>query len=556
MVRAFILMFFFAFVEIEFSAKAFLISGSNKDDKINLTSSDQKKLEKAEKEAQKSKQTMQEADKLYAEVASKQAELTVEETEQRNNKALGKQIEALKILQSSNKIKYDVYIAKADEFWKKYKGTPEEMGYAKSLENNARIGFQSSQDQYKEAEGNNDKLIAYSTMTSASELSNKAVDDIKKAFEIYSNTSLSGSTTSQPVIQTIQQPADTVKSVSDTIKQTPAITSYANNSTSASNIYQAVKVNENMVDRFNKFIKEAYPKDYEKYIIDFSSLNYSDIEMLKDAWYRYLYGEENLAETASSDTTKKAATDTTLSSSVTGTALMAQTTEENVSKTNQIVSKKESEAETKDKMVAQKSKKEKKLRRKAEDYLQHETSETEVVKGFTYSVQIVACRVPMNSDMLKLIYNGTEQPEENYENEWYKYSIGPFSTFALARQFRDNSGIKGAFVVAFLNGKKINANEDLISHDQNSNSFTNFNIPEDLIFKVQVAACRSEVPLEELRIIYNKPEQLESSFEEGWYKYLINCGNDYGKACELLKNIGIAGAFIAIYRNNVRISLK
>ena len=47
---------------------------------------------------------------------------------------------------------------------------------------------------------------------------------------------------------------------------------------------------------------------------------------------------------------------------------------------------------------------------------------------------------------------------------------------------------------------------------------------------------------------------LEKHYEEGWYKYTIDCGNDYGKACELIKNIDIPGAFVAIYKNNVRIT--
>ena len=109
-----------------------------------------------------------------------------------------KQIEALKVQQSSNKMKYEVYVAKADEFWKKFQGSPDDMGYAKSLENNARINFQSAQDQYKEADGKSDKLLSYSSMTTASDLSNKAIEDIKKAFDIYANTSFTQASIPQP----------------------------------------------------------------------------------------------------------------------------------------------------------------------------------------------------------------------------------------------------------------------------------------------------------------------------------------------------------------------
>ena len=60
------------------------------------------------------------------------------------------------------------------------------------------------------------------------------------------------------------------------------------------------------------------------------------------------------------------------------------------------------------------------------------------------------------------------------------------------------------FIIAFLNGKKIISNEALILSDQNSKTFTNFNISDNIIFKVQVAACRNEMSLEELRKIYIK----------------------------------------------------
>jgi hypothetical protein len=189
-------------------ASALSLSDNNSDDKIALTNSDRKKLEKADKEAQKSKDLMQEADKQNAEIASKQSNMTAEETEKQNSKVLAKQINASKIQQSANKMKFEVYSGKADEFWKKFKGNPDDMSYAKSLESNARISFQSSQEQYKTAEGIDDKLISYSNMTSAVDLSNKSVDDIKKAFDIYSTTSLTGTSAFQPVIE--QKAPDTI----------------------------------------------------------------------------------------------------------------------------------------------------------------------------------------------------------------------------------------------------------------------------------------------------------------------------------------------------------
>jgi hypothetical protein len=477
------------------------------EDKIVLTSSDNKKLEKAEKEAQRSKQLLQDAEKQYADIAAKQADMTSEETEKLNSKALAKQIEALKAVQSSDKMKYEVYTAKADEFWKKFQGNPEDLSYAKSLESNARISFQSAQDQYKSADKMKDKLMCYSSMTSASDLSNKSVEDIKKAFDIYAATSF----TQAPISQSVTQPktSDSIAPKADTTKVPVAVVNQPKDN-SSSNIYTALKVNDDMKDKFNIFLRKTYPNDYDKYIADFSSLNNSDVEGINNAWQKYLSGEENQVTTSTTNTTLPQLKDTTKIP---------------VSNTQVFQS-----SENKEKTMDQEQFQQKRIKRSAEDYVQKSSDATEA-KGFTYTVQIAASRVPLTSESLKAVYAGPEKTQETHENEWYKYTVGSFSSLASAIQFKESCQVKDAFVVANLDGKNI-------------------------IFKVQIAACRNEMQTEDLKKIYNGAEALESSQEDGWYKYLINCGNNYYSACDLLKNILIEGAFIAAYRDGQRIELK
>jgi len=502
----FLAVLFLIFFGINSYASMLMSPKKNADDKIVLTSSDNKKLEKAEKDAQKSKQLMQDADKQYADIAAKQANMTSEETDKLNSKALAKQIEALKMLQASDKSKFEVYSAKSDEFWKKFQGTPEDLSYAKSLESNARISFKSAQEQYKTADGMSDKLMCYSNMTSASDLSSKSVEDIKKAFDIYAATSF----TQPPVSQPTSQPktSDSIAPKADTTKVPLTAVVAQPKDSSSLNIYQAMKVNEDTKDRFNKFLKETYPKDYEKYIMDFSNLSNSDVETIRTAWQKYLSGEVSPVTT----------TTTTLPE-------LKDTTKIPVSATQNYQS-----PENTEKMTDQNQVQQKRIKRSAEDYVQKSSDATEA-KGFTYTVQIAASRVPLSAELLKAIYSGPEQPQETHENDWYKYTVGPFSNFTSALQFKESCQVKDAFVAANSDGKNI-------------------------IFKVQVAACRNEMSVEELRKIYSKSEELENSQEDGWNKYLINCNNNYWKACKLLKDIRIAGAFIAAYRDGQRIELK
>jgi hypothetical protein len=530
------------------------------EEKLALTSSDKKNLDKAEKEVQKSAQFNKDADNIYNEVATKQAELTAEETEALNNKALKKQIDALKALEAANKTKYYVYVEKAAEFWKKYKGNPDKMGYAKSLETTGKSNFQAGEEQYKEAEGISDNMLAFSKMSGASDLLKSSVDDMKKAFDIYAGTPYtpSDSTANIPLqpdtLNKLLIP-DTSKIIVPVTIAKPAI-----DTASSSNLYRAIKINEDMVDRFNKFLKNNYPANYEEYLVDFAALNYSDINAIRNAWSRYLYGADYSSETSVIDSAsqkvidslKLASADTTknpdlVSATATITSTNPVPVEESKISGNDIRGKKKYKKRTETEADSQK---------KPVQFVRKFADNEATVKGFSYRVQIVASRVPLNNETLTGIYSGTEQPSENYEDEWYKYSIGFFPSYESAREFRDQCGVQGAFIVAFVNGHKINSRNALIDSEQNSFSFTNFNIPENITFRVQIAACRNEMTAEELKKIFESPEQLETINEEGWFKYSINCRNDYAKACQILKSIAVEGAFIVAYNNGERVSLQ
>ena len=57
-----------------------------------------------------------------------------------------------------------------------------------------------------------------------------------------------------------------------------------------SSLYGKVKVNEEQIDQFNKFLSTTYPTDYEHYVIDFKQLDYSNVEQIRQAWDAYVYG--------------------------------------------------------------------------------------------------------------------------------------------------------------------------------------------------------------------------------------------------------------------------
>jgi hypothetical protein len=74
---------------------------------------------------------------------------------------------------------------------------------------------------------------------------------------------------------------------------------------------------------------------------------------------------------------------------------------------------------------------------------------------FIFRVQIAACRNKLSDKELKDLYHGNETIVELFENHWYKYTIGNFTSFNEALDLRDKTNIKGVFVAAYFKNKRV-----------------------------------------------------------------------------------------------------
>jgi len=77
--------------------------------------------------------------------------------------------------------------------------------------------------------------------------------------------------------------------------------------------------------------------------------------------------------------------------------------------------------------------------------------ETNVV----YKVQIAASKKLLNLSELRAIYKDESLIQYEIENDWYKYTIGFFSNYQDAANFKNIIGVQGAFIVAYRNGIKV-----------------------------------------------------------------------------------------------------
>jgi len=165
-----------------------------------------------------------------------------------------------------------------------------------------------------------------------------------------------------------------------------------------------------------------------------------------------------------------------------------------------------------------------------------------------YRIQVAASKQPLSKETLSTVYAGKNPINVSQEDGWYRYSIGDFIYYDEAKVARDSCGTKNAFVMPYQNGLRIQwpGKEalELLKVSQKDNP----------IYVVQVAASRKPLPLEVISNIIKIDYPLTMKFEDGWYKYYVSAFTDFAYAKQVAEKIGIKGAFIATYKNGLRVN--
>lgn len=87
--------------------------------------------------------------------------------------------------------------------------------------------------------------------------------------------------------------------------------------------------------------------------------------------------------------------------------------------------------------------------------------DSQLMKEIIFKVQIAAHTVPLTEEYLRTIYKGGMPIDMIYEDEWYKYSIGRYTTFDEADKTLEACKVRKAFIVAYQGGKKLTIKEAL-----------------------------------------------------------------------------------------------
>jgi hypothetical protein len=77
----------------------------------------------------------------------------------------------------------------------------------------------------------------------------------------------------------------------------------------------------------------------------------------------------------------------------------------------------------------------------------------------------------------------------------------------------------------------------------------------ELIYRVQILACKNVASAEELYHIYSGSGIIEHQVIDGWHKYAINKFSTYQEASEYRDSCGVYGAFVVLFKNGEPLKL-
>ena len=205
------------------------------------------------------------------------------------------------------------------------------------------------------------------------------------------------------------------------------------------------------------------------------------------------------------------------------------------------------------------------------------------VTGLFYTVQIGVFSRATTSAQL---YDIAPLDSERTDNGLIRYTTGRFTSEATAVRSKNSineKGIKDAFVIAYMDGKRISLTaaksmidsqgESVISKDKQEYSF----VPSDtttteasansltvssnkgITFKVQVGAYREKVPLSEANKLLKVANKGIKTFKDdnGLLIYTIGETMEYETANNLKSeavNQGISGAFVIAFKDGKKIT--
>ena len=182
-----------------------------------------------------------------------------------------------------------------------------------------------------------------------------------------------------------------------------------------------------------------------------------------------------------------------------------------------------------------------------------------------YRVQIrAAYKAQCSLSALAKKYDLSDPIKEDHIGNWYRYSVGSFSTLTEAKEYRKSiirqHGVIDAFVVAYKDGERLNSISEL-KELKGANSYKpNTTYSESgRVYRVQIMALlHHRIEPADLQSMYSLDQEVSEETYGQWRKYVVGNTNSLEEAKSLVKQMkdhGISDAFIVIYDNGRRLNV-
>lgn len=310
-----------------------------------------------------------------------------------------RELDAIVFLAFSNELKFNVLSKSLSGFHSNYKGNPGEIEDLMRVEKSMYDSVAWVYEIRKESDRERSIIAKFPLLKRAGLIEDHAILKLEKLLYSYLNLPTAAD------LKWIHSPdlADPYRNYSKNMNPEPSMkvgdTSYNTHLKRAMEIFNLMDISEHQLQFFNEFLAAQYPLPDSG--VNFINVAYTSIDSLKLRWEGYLYTGGKSSDTAISN-------------------LLARI------------------GNSKNSNLA------------GQDFLKTRSN-----LAFNYKIQVLASREKLGKDVIQKVYQGKEGVEENMEEGWYKYTIGNYKSYREARGVRDQLNIQGAFIVAYLNGKRI-----------------------------------------------------------------------------------------------------
>lgn len=196
---------------------------------------------------------------------------------------------------------------------------------------------------------------------------------------------------------------------------------------------------------------------------------------------------------------------------------------------------------------------------------EEESGGEDVWKDVVFKVQVLASHSRQNIYRFAKKNNIIARIDEHRQDNLFKYTIGEFSEYRKALDYKSElmkkTKLKDAFVVAYSNDSQLSLHELMAGKRGNITEFnpTKKNI-DGIVFSVQVFATKNlKMSVAEFQQKYNLREETRIQQLEDSYQIVSGYFTDYKDARNYRREIiekGLPDAFIVAFKNGSRISLK